>query len=354
MAKDKYVAYVGTYTHGSSIGIHLYDLDVENGSMTERKVFPISNSSHLTKANNKQFLYSISDEGVESFRIHPDGDLESINKVGIDGMRGCWVETDADDAFLFVGGYHDGKVTVLRINPDGSIGPITDGIFHKGLGSVAERNFRPHISCVRMTPDQKYLCAVDSGIDHVNLYRVDCKTGKLKLVNILRFELESGPKQITFSDDGRFAYVLCELKNYITVYAYDGSGKTPKFEKLQKVGTKMNDKDHGCSGVSIKLSRAGTHLCCSSAGDNTATIFKINKETGLLEKLCSLPISGLYPKDLDFFPDDKTLVVLNHETNEIRTFRVDYNKGIFVEKGRPIKVETPNSILISRLYPENK
>ena len=29
MKKDKYVAYVGTYTHGSSIGIHLYDLDVE-------------------------------------------------------------------------------------------------------------------------------------------------------------------------------------------------------------------------------------------------------------------------------------------------------------------------------------
>ena len=24
--KDKYVAYVGTYTHGSSIGIHLYDV----------------------------------------------------------------------------------------------------------------------------------------------------------------------------------------------------------------------------------------------------------------------------------------------------------------------------------------
>ena len=31
MSKDKYVAYVGTYTHGSSIGIHVYDLDVENG-----------------------------------------------------------------------------------------------------------------------------------------------------------------------------------------------------------------------------------------------------------------------------------------------------------------------------------
>ncbi len=31
MDQKKYVAYVGTYTHGSSKGIHIYDLDVENG-----------------------------------------------------------------------------------------------------------------------------------------------------------------------------------------------------------------------------------------------------------------------------------------------------------------------------------
>ena len=43
MSKDKYVAYVGTYTHGSSIGIHVYDLDVENGYMTEREVVPVNN-----------------------------------------------------------------------------------------------------------------------------------------------------------------------------------------------------------------------------------------------------------------------------------------------------------------------
>ena len=45
MDEKKYVAYVGTYTHGSSVGIHLFDLDVENGGMTERKVIPIHNPS---------------------------------------------------------------------------------------------------------------------------------------------------------------------------------------------------------------------------------------------------------------------------------------------------------------------
>ena len=29
--EEKYVVYVGTYTHENSIGIHLYDLDAKSG-----------------------------------------------------------------------------------------------------------------------------------------------------------------------------------------------------------------------------------------------------------------------------------------------------------------------------------
>ena len=36
--EEKYVVYVGTYTHENSIGIHLYDLDAKSGEMKERKV----------------------------------------------------------------------------------------------------------------------------------------------------------------------------------------------------------------------------------------------------------------------------------------------------------------------------
>ena len=35
---DRYVAYAGTYTHESSKGIHIYDMDVEKGRITERRL----------------------------------------------------------------------------------------------------------------------------------------------------------------------------------------------------------------------------------------------------------------------------------------------------------------------------
>ena len=192
--KDKYVAYVGTYTHGSSIGIHVYDLDVENGYMTEREVIPVNNASHVARSTSGRYLYSIADEGVAVMRINDDGGLTPINAVGIDGMRGCFLSTDKEGRFLFVGGYHDGKVTVVHTHRDGRLGSVLDGIFHKGLGSVAERNFRPHVSCTMPTPDGKYLCVVDNGIDQIKLYTVNPLTGKLKLYDILRCELESGPR----------------------------------------------------------------------------------------------------------------------------------------------------------------
>ena len=146
---------------------------------------------HLARSLNGKYLYSIADEGVAVFAIAPDGDLTFINKVDIDGMRGCHLSTDEEGKYLYVAGYHDGKVTVVHTHQDGRLGSVVDGVFHRGLGSVAERNFRPHVSCVRPTPDNKYLCAVDNGIDQMKIYRVKARTNRLELVDILRCQRES-------------------------------------------------------------------------------------------------------------------------------------------------------------------
>ena len=347
--KDKYVAYVGTYTHGNSIGIHIYDVNVEEGMLTERKVVPINNSSHLAISLNGKYLYSIADEGVAVFSIEEDGDLTFINKVDIDGMRGCHLSTDKEGRYLYVAGYHDGKVTLVHTHRDGRLGSVVDGVFHSGLGSVAERNFRPHVSCVRPTPDGKYLCAVDNGIDQVKIYKVEHRTHKLKLVDVLRCVRESGPRLIKFSPDGRFAFLNYELKNEVQVYSYDGSGENPVFRPLQSVSTlKTRDDEKHDATSGMCLSNDGKYLFCSTAGEDTVSMYEINEETGHLERKFVLPISGEYPKDLDVFPDGKHLAVVNHESNSITTFTIDYEKDLLVMKGRPLRVETPNSILFHK------
>ena len=337
MGNKKYVAYVGTYTHGNSKGIQVYDVDVEKGTLKERSEVQVSNASHTAISKNGKFLYSIEDEGVAVFKRDENGDLTRINRVSIDGMRGCFLATDVDGKYLYVAGYHDGKVTVVHTRRDGSLGRIMDGVYHKGLGSVAERNFRPHVNCVRPTPDNKYLCAVDNGIDQVKIYRINKRQHKLELVDILRCPRESGPRIIRFSADGRFAYILFELSS------------TPEFELLQSVSTlrKPNDEDaihNAASGLA--LAPDGRHLFCTTAGENSVSMYEIDHETGLLEKKFNLPISGDYPKDLVIFPDNKHIALANHASNSITTFTVDYDKNIIVMNDKPHHIETPNCIHI--------
>lgn len=348
MGKKKYVAYVGSYTHGASKGIQVYDVDVENGTLTERNEVQVSNASHTAISKNGKYLYSIEDEGVAVFKRDPNGDLTRINSVNIDGMRGCFLATDVDGKYLYVAGYHDGKVTVVHTHRDGRLGSLMDGVFHKGLGSVAERNFRPHVNCVRPTPDNKYLCAVDNGIDQVKIYRINKRTHKLELVDILRCPRESGPRIIRFSEDGRFAYLLFELSNEIKVYSYDGTGNHPEFELLQSISTLSDDDNDAIHNAASGLALApdGKHLFCTTAGENTVSMYEIDSDTGLLTKKFTLPVSGDYPKDLVIFPDNQHIAIANHASNSITTFKVDYEKNLIVMHGKPLKVETPNSIHI--------
>ena len=352
MKQEKYVAYVGTYTHEHSVGIHIYDLDVEKGTMAERKVIRILNASDLIVSNSGKYLYSITDDGVKAFKILPNGDLQPLNEMWTGGMRGCYLDVDANDRYLFVGGYHDGRISMLNLNEDGTIGTIADGIFHKGVGrSAADRSSRPHINCVKVTPDQQYVCAVDGGLDHVKVYKIDRNNGKLKLADIVRCDLESAPKMIRFSKDGKNAYVLNELKNTVDVYKYYVDANGPEFERIQSISTE-DKPDDSCSSQNMEFSADGKYLYCSNAGVNTMVIFERNDTDGTLQLVCITKISGDFPKALAVFPDGRHFMSLNHETNEISTFEMFYDKKYALMNGKPQKVDKPNCVYIHKLEEE--
>ena len=77
-------------------------------------------------------------EGVASFKILPDGGLELMNKASVNGLRPCYLSVDRANRYLLTAGYHDGKLTVLRLNEDGTIQGVTDEVFMKGLAVLPE------------------------------------------------------------------------------------------------------------------------------------------------------------------------------------------------------------------------
>ena len=346
MRFNKYVAYVSSYTKRTKNGITIYDVDMEKGNFIYRNSLEISNSSYLTCSHNDTFLYSITDMGVKSYEIGENGDLDEINFAPINGMRGCYLSTDYTDRFLFVAGYHDGKITVLRVGEDGAVGEITDEIYVQGMGEVSDRSYVPHVSCVKMSRDNKFLLASDTGMDHVNVYALNYETGKLKPVDIIRSDVNSGPRHMIFSVDNKYVYVLNEMQNSIDVFDYKAlDSGYPEFEKIQSIQTV--DNYHATTSVSraLKFSEDRNYIITSSAGDNSVEIFKRDNETGMLTKVLGLPISGTYPKDAALFPDLKHLVSLNHESSTLTFFNVDLEKGLLSMCAKEVKIDYPNCVI---------
>ncbi len=348
--QEKYVAYVSTYTRNAEIGIHVYDVDVKAGRFTEKDKVKITNSSYLTISHNGKYLYAITDFGVDSYKVKRDGTLESIGKASINGMRGCYLSTDYEDKFLFVAGYHDAKVTALRINDDGSVGEITDEIFSAGLGSIIERTYLPHVTCTKMTRDNKFLCVCDSGMDQVKIFAFDHTTGKLKYKEMIHCDQNSAPRYIKFHKNGKFAYVMNENSCKVDIYSYSEKDNDPDFEKIGSVSTINEDyQTTGSISCAMKFSADHKLLMCSVAGSNSVAIYKVDEKTGLLDKRLCLPVSGDYPKDVAFFPDSKHIVSLNHESNTMSFFNLNLKDNIIVLNGPFIKVPSGNCIITKRL-----
>ncbi len=351
--KGKYMAYVGSYSYtGKAKGITVFDVDAEKGRFKTRCEMEVDNSSYVIASSNGKTLYSIADEGVVSFRILENGSLARLNSAPIRGMRGCHLCTDKEDKYVFVSGYHDGKTTILSLNPDGSVGQIVDQVFDKGYGSVAERNFRPHVTCTRRMPDGKFVLSADNGIDQVKIYRFNDKERRLVQVDAIRCELESAPRHFRYSNDGRFLYLMYELKHVIDVFTYQTGDKAPVIEKIQTIST-TSTKNPGnlTAACAMRLSWDADqkYVYCTNAGENTVSVYSRDKDTGLLTMICCLPISGEYPKDVAVFPDGKHIASINHDSGSITFFQVDYEKGLLVMSGRGIPVNEPNCCAIVKI-----
>lgn len=346
---DKYVAYVSTYTMHDDVGIRVYDVDTKKGTFAEKGQVKITNSSYLTMSHNGKYLYAITDMGVEGYEIMPDGLLKKINRASINGMRGCYLSTDYEDKFLFVAGYHDAKITVLRLNDDGSVGEITDEIFSAGIGSVIERSFRPHVSCTKMTRDNKYLCVCDLGMDQVKIYKLNHTTGKLKNVDMIHCNQDSAPRYIKFHKSGKYAYVIHELDCRLDVYSYEDINDMPEFTKIASYTTFNDTYSTSCLACALKFSFDHKYIMCSNAGENSVAVFRIDEKTGLLDKLLVLPISGDYPKDVGFFPDGKHIVSLNHESNSMSFFELDTKNNLIVMSSPFMKVSRGNCVIMKKL-----
>ena len=344
---DRYIAYVGSYTRGDSDGITMLDLNADYAYYTIRGTVRIHNPSYLRLSDDGRFLYTNCDEGVAVFRSRGDGELELLDKASVNGLRPHYLDVDSKNEFLVTGGYHDGKLTVLRLNNDGTIAGVTDEVFMKSIGREAGINYQCHVSCALFSPDERFIMAVDMGMDQIRVYRFDRELGIVHLHDIVRCEMESNPMNMIFSGDGKYAYLTYENKDAVTQFAYDA--ETASFTKMDTCSSLQDNYTQYNDAVAVKLSSDDRHLFVTNSGDNSVAIYNIDPEDHHMERICVLPVSGIFPKDLLVLPNNRLITAVNQEGNSLTSFKVNYEKGTILMVDKPVRIVSPTSIQIKKL-----
>lgn len=361
---DRILVYVGTYTkkeaqvEGKSQGIHIYDLDLSSGALAPVSVTTgIVNPTFLDIDKDQKFLYSVSEVAesggdpsgaITAFRIDSGtGELTTLNHRSSMGPGPCHLSVDASGKFVLVANYSGGSVSILPIEEDGSLGEASDFIQHEGSSVNPGRQTEPHAHSITLDPGNRYAYSADLGIDKVLIYRIDFENGNL-IPNPPHGETApgAGPRHFVFHPNRKFGYVINELDNTVTIFAYDEDSGS-----LETIGAKStipNDFDGTTYCADIHILSSGRFLYGTNRGHDSLVIFEVDSESGMLTTVDYESTQGEFPRNFAIDPTETFLLAANQNTDNIVSYRIDHDSGRLTPTGHITEVPTPVCIKMTR------
>ena len=351
--------YVGTYTapdvppggtHPSTaIGISVFRMNPRDGELALVETVPAENPSFLALDPTLTHLYSVNENlagRVSAYAIDPaNGTLTFLNTASANGKHTTHLSVHPSAQYLLAANYTSGDFPIFRIQPNGSIGPMTDEFPSEGNGTGPnpDRQEGPHAHQILTDLDAQHVFGVDLGADKVNVLNLDLGTGLLtpNTVPFAPVASGSGPRHMAFHPDRQHAYVLDELVSSITVFAYDPVRGA--FIWLQTIST-LPERFHGSNTTAeIRIHPSGRFLYNTNRGHNSITMYAIDPDTGKLEVIGWQSTRGEWPRGMNIDPSGTFLYAANQNTDTIAVFRIKSNGQLngtkLIRTPTPVDVE---------------
>jgi 6-phosphogluconolactonase len=329
--------YFGTYTGKDSRGIYMASFDSETGRLgTPELAGEATNPSFLAIHPSKKFLYAVGEianfegqktGGVSAFAIDPaTGKLTLLNQQSSHGAGPCHVTLDKAGTTALVANYGGGSIASLPIGSDGKLQPAASTIQHEGKSVNAKRQDAPHAHSINLDPDNRFVVAADLGLDKVLVYKFDAKSSTLRRNDPPGTVAPgSGPRHFAFHPSGKFAYVINEIANTVTAFAYDA--QTGKLNEIQTITTLPADFSGTSHTAEVVMHPSGKFLYGSNRGHDSLAMFQIDAATGRLTPRGQISTGGKTPRNFNVDPTGKWVLAANQGTGNVVVLKVDPQTG---------------------------
>ena len=354
--------YIGTYTHnmgagGQADGIYVADWDAAAGALSPlRLAIKTANPSFLVVPPGGDVLYAVNENeddpqpnggkggSVTAFRHDPaTGSLSVQNTEPSGGSDPCHITVDRRNRAVFVANYSSGSLTSFRVTAKGIEGPVSQFDAH-GSGPNKERQAGPHLHCVTLSPDQRFLLVNDLGTDHIWIFHVDLKTAEVKETGApWQAKPGSVPRHSHFHPNGKWVYSINELTSTVDVLAWDAKNGTLKW--LSEVPLRDSAYTGESTGAELAIDRMGRFLYASNRAEDVLVVFAVDPASGALTFVQRVGCGGKSPRDFTLDPSEKWLVVANQDTQNVVVFARDPRTGKLTQSERSAHVGAPVGVL---------
>ncbi|MDP9339138.1 MAG: lactonase family protein [Acidobacteriota bacterium] len=356
---SQYLAFIGTYTAKTDgKGIYSFRFDTATGQLTSIGLAaPAQDPSFLTVAANEKYLYAVnelstfdgkSSGAVTSYSLdRKSGKLTQLNQLPTGGADPCYVSLDRTGKFLLVANYTGGSVATFPIESDGRLGNVSAFIQHSGAGPNKEHQEGPHAHYIATSANNRFVFAVDLGLDQVLIYRFDSTNGSLAPNDppFAKLAPGAGPRHLAFHPNGKFAYVLSELNSTVTTFAFNPANAS--FSNLQALSTIPKDFTAHNDTAEIVVHPSGKFLYASNRGRDSIAVFAIDSAKGTLTPAGDFSTTGKTPRNFALDPSGNFLLAANQESNNIVVFRINRTTGALTPTGQIAQVPAPVDIVFT-------